>query len=199
MSLYAILKNKPIETFCQFQVLFFNLGFLIIVYVSSQVNMQDRFGQVMIQNLRVCIMSVRTVWDALDDMIHSVWTHVHYNNWEWPPTLSFLLDFCKYLDWLAISSKTHPCFVKETIKCFVEEFVLKDTRYYLQVRWNCSILVICMITTIAYDVNVFPGNVAWLFCKKWVNFISFIPLLLEKQEKRDPSTSTNPRFPCSQQ
>ena len=36
-------------------------------YVSSQVNMQDRFGQVMIQNLRVCIMSVRTVWDALDD------------------------------------------------------------------------------------------------------------------------------------
>ena len=113
--------------------------------------------------------------------------------------LSFLLDFCKFLDWLAISSKTHPCFVKETIKCFVEEFVLKDTRYYLQVRWNCSILVICMITTIAYDVNVFPGNVAWLFCKKWVNFISFIPLLLEKQEKRDPSTSTNPRFPCSQQ
>ena len=97
--------------------------------------MQDRFGQVMIQNLRVCIMSVRTVWDALVDMIHSVWTHVHYNNyWEWPPTLSSLLDFCKYLDWLAISSKTHPCFVKEIIKCFVEEFVLKDTRYYLQVR-----------------------------------------------------------------
>ena len=75
--------------------------------------MQDRFGQVMIQNLRVRIMSVRIVWDALDDTMHSVWTHVNYTfgngqgpcpSWHLTCFLfCVLLNCCNYFGWSAIS------------------------------------------------------------------------------------------------
>lgn len=69
------------------------------------------------------------------------------------------------------------------IRCKTLMWVIKG--YYLHVCWNYCIFDICMIKTIAHDVIyviIFPGNIARLFCKKWVNFIRFILLLVEKQD-----------------
>ena len=142
--------------------------------------------------------------------MHSVWTHVHYMkssrlignghvpspSWHLMCLLfCVLLKFCNYFGWLAISLKTHPCTMKEinvlwrhlflNIRCKTLMWV--STGYYLHVCWNCCILDICMMRTVACDVIyviVLSGNVARLFCRKWVNFIPFILLLVEKQGKK---------------